>query len=216
MTWHLKAAAKESKWTIRDPSGAVVRELSGENLKGKSEAGVSSVRDLRVAPLPQPKVPQGGGGGFFGAGLNGPLVLPGTYRATLSVDGREAASTSVVVNGDRDIRISDADRGTHFETARALHGLHGTASEAADAVSALHDQVTAVQNTLKEARDVPASIRSTADDLAKQAGALRPRLGLGGDGFGFGPENGCASSLAFVPVISSAEYPSTRAMDWLA
>jgi photosystem II stability/assembly factor-like uncharacterized protein len=190
LTWYLKAGAKEVRWTIRDRSGAVVRELSGDSVKEKNGAGVNTVNwDLRVAPLPQPKVQQGGGGGFFGAGLNGPFVLPGPYRATLSVDGREAGSTSVVVSGDPGIRITDADRRTHFETARALHALHRTVNEAADAVAALHDQVTVVQNTLKEARDVPASVGSTADDLSKQIGALRPRLGLGGGGFGFGPEN---------------------------
>ena len=44
----------------------------------------------------------GGGGGFFGGGgNNGPFVLPGTYRATLTVDGKDVADRSnVAVKGD--------------------------------------------------------------------------------------------------------------------
>jgi hypothetical protein len=36
--------------------------------------------------------------------------VPGEYRATLVVNGKDAATTPVTVRGDPEITISDADR----------------------------------------------------------------------------------------------------------
>jgi photosystem II stability/assembly factor-like uncharacterized protein len=140
LMYSLKAKPKSVKLTIADASGTVVRELAGDALKDRTEPGVNIVTwDLRVEPLPapagQPAGP-GGGGGFGGGGLNGPLVLPGEYRVTLSVDGREAGETRLGVAGDPEITITDADRRAWFETSLELHALQRTANEAADAVRA--------------------------------------------------------------------------------
>ncbi len=94
----LTADAKEVKVDrSATASNAVVREISGDAVKDRNKAGINTVQwDLRHEPLaplrnqPAPQGGGGGGGGFGGGGNNGPFVLPGTYRATVSVDGREA------------------------------------------------------------------------------------------------------------------------------
>lgn len=192
LAYYLKSEAKEVKLTVRDASGAVVRELAGDDTKDARRAGVNRVVwDLRVAPLPQMRNQQGGGGGGFGGGgNNGPIVLPGSYRVTLAVNGREAQSVNVRVQGDPDIQITDADRRTHFDTAMALHRLHGTANEAADAVIDMDRQLTSIQDAMKKQSNVPASLTSTLEGLRKQVDGVKPRVGVGGGGgFGFNPQN---------------------------
>ena len=190
IAYYLKSAAKDVKLTVHDQSGAVVREFSGDVTKEGRKAGVNTlVWDGRVKPLPAMRNPTGGGGGgFFGAGNNGPLVLPGSYRVTLSVDGREAQSANLRVQGDPEIQITDADRKTHFDTVLALHTLQGTMNEAADVVLDMNKQITAINDALKAQPNVPGSLKSTLDDLGKQVSDLRTRLGVA-DGGGFGGGN---------------------------
>jgi photosystem II stability/assembly factor-like uncharacterized protein len=192
LTYRLRSDAKDVKWTIRDSANSVVREISGDATQTARKAGLNSVAwDLRVQPLPPLRTQQqgqGGGGGFGGGGTNGPFVLPGTYRATMTVDGQEANSVNVVVTGDRDIEITDADRKVWHDTAVALHGLQKRANELADTVN---DAWTQFQNLQQQTRDrnVPASVKGQIDALVKEFDGVRRRLGLAGGG-GFGnPEN---------------------------
>ena len=192
LSYYLKSKPKSLALTIRDAGGQVVRELSGRDVEQALNPGVNTLYwDLRVEPLPRPEgEPGGGGGGFGGGGLNGPLVLPGDYRVTLTADGRDVGTRRVGVAGDPEIRISDADRRTHFEAAMELHGLQRTANEAADAIGAIHEQVQGVQALLKTAASVPPPVKSRTEELAKQIEALRRGFGLaGGGGFGGGAQN---------------------------
>jgi hypothetical protein len=96
----------------------------------------------------------------------------------------------VRVQGDPDIQITDADRKTHFDTALALHALHGTMNEAADLVTDMEKQLASVDEALKGQSNAPGSLKSTLADLKKQVEELKPRLGVGGGGgFGFNPAN---------------------------
>ncbi len=195
IAYYLKSAAKDVKLTVHDGSGGVLREISGDATRDARKVGVNTlVWDGRVKPLAPMRNQTGGGGGgggFGGGGNNGPLVLPGTYRVTLSVDGREAQSVNVRVQGDPEIQITDADRKTHFDTVLALHALQGTMNDAADVVLDMNKQVAAVNDALKGQSNVPASLKSTLADLEKQVTGLRTRLGVaeGGGGFGGGTAN---------------------------
>jgi photosystem II stability/assembly factor-like uncharacterized protein len=195
VAYYLKSAAKDIKLTVHDQSGTVIREIAGDATKEARKAGVNTlVWDGRVKPLAPMRNQTGGaggGGGFFGGGNNGPLVLPGSYRMTLSVDGREAQSVNVRVQGDPEIQITDADRKTHFDTVLALHTLQGTMNEAADVVLDMNKQITAINEALKGQSDVPGSLKATLDGLGTQVNDLRTRLGVaeGGGGFGGGPTN---------------------------
>jgi hypothetical protein len=194
LTYRLRTDAKEVKWTIRDGSNNVVREISGDATRAANKAGLNSVAwDLRVQPLPPLRTQQpgqgGGGGGFGGGGNNGPFVLPGTYRATLAVDGKDANTVNVVVTGDRDISITDADRKVWHDTALALHQMHRRANELADTVNDAWSQFQTLQQQMRS-RSAPANLKGQLDALGKELEGVRRRLGLGGGGgFGGNPEN---------------------------
>lgn len=190
LSYRLPADAKDVKLTIRDASNAVVREVSGEAVRHASKAGLNSLAwDLRVDPLPPLRNQgQGGGGGFGGGGSNGPFVLPGTYRATLSADGRDANVVSIRVAGDRDIQISDADRKVAHDTALALHQMQRRANDVADEVSGSWTQFQTMQQQTR-GRELPANLKSQMEALAKEFEGVRRRLGLAGGGFGGGSEN---------------------------
>jgi hypothetical protein len=191
LAYRLKADAKDVKWTIRDAGGRVVRELSGDAVKGQSVAGLNIVKwDLRIQPLrPVPPPPGangqtgGGGGGFGGGGNNGPFVLPGTYRATLTVDGRDTAPVAVTVKGDPDIAISEADRRTWFETASDVHQMQQAANDAAAVVQQAWAQFQQLQAQTRGQTLSPAS-KGAMEAVQKELEVARGRLGLAGGGFG--------------------------------
>ena len=119
--------------------------------------------DLRHQPLP-PLAGQpagggggGGGGGFGGGGNNGPNVMPGDYRVTLVVDGKDIATKTVRVIGDKDMPMTDAERKTWHDTALNLHEMQRVANEAAEAVTTLATQLTAAETLLKTAANAPAA-----------------------------------------------------------
>ena len=194
LSYRLPADAKELKWTIRDGANTVVRTISGAEVEERRKAGFNSVQwDLRhqpLAPLRNPPQGQGGGGGGFGGGgNNGPFVLPGTYRATLTVDGRDANAVSVVVTGDPAIQITDADRRTWHDTALALHQLQMKANELANQVSEAWSRFEVVQQQARGA-NVPPALKAQVESVGKELESVRRRLGLaGGGGFGGNPEN---------------------------
>ncbi len=184
-TYHLKSAAKNLSLAVKDSAGNLVREFSGDKVKGKTDAGVNILLwDLRVEPLPAPR-PQpggpggGGGGGFFGGGLNGPYLLPGTYQVTLKVDGKDVAAQSFEVMGDPEINITAEDRRAQFDAAMELHRMQKTVNEAAESVAALNDRIRAIQQALKDNPNAPAELKSKVDDLAKKFAPVGRNFGIG-------------------------------------
>ena len=184
---------------IRDASGTQVRELTGNDLREARGAGVNRVYwDLRHQPLPPlaGQQPQGGGGGGFGGGgNNGPNVLPGEYRVTLVVDGKDVATKNVRVAGDKDAPMTDAERKTWHDTALNLHDMQRVANTAAEAVTTLSTQLTAAEALLKTAANPPAASKAAVTDANTKLTDLRRRLGLnqqggGGGGGGFGGQQG--------------------------
>ncbi len=209
IAYRLKADAKDVKLTIKDASGTVVRELTGtaatgpgNDLRDRNKAGLNIVKwDLRLQPLrplpPAPGAPAaaaggGGGGGFGGGGNNGPYVLPGTYKATLNVNGRDAQTIDVVVKGDPEITITDADRRMWFDTAKDLHELQAKANDVAEMVQNAYAQVQILQQQTKDA-NLSSNAKQQLDNVVKEFDAVRRRLGLGqqggGGGFGGNTEN---------------------------
>ena len=166
---------------IRDAQGAVVRELSGDATKDAGKVGVNRVYwDLRHQPLPAPRTPQpggGGGGGFGGGGLNGPNVLPGEYRVTLLVGGKEVATKTVRVSGDAAVPMTDADRKVWHDTSMSLHDMQRAVNDTADAVSTLNGQVQQAEALLKTAANAPPAAKGAIEDASKRIADLRRRAG---------------------------------------
>ena len=184
--YFLKTPAKSLSLVVKDSSGKVVRELSGDALKDKTDAGVNTALwDLRVEPLPQPRIQQqgpgggGGGGGFGGGGLNGPFVLPGQYQVTLRVDGKEVATNTFTVQGDPEITIAEADRRAAFDAAMELHRMQRTFNEASDSVGALNQRLTAMQQAVKDNKDAPAALKTRVEEFAKKFQPVGRQFGVG-------------------------------------
>ena len=226
LAYRLKAEAKEVKFTIKDASGNTVRELSGNDMRDRNKAGLNIVKwDLRVQPLrplpPAPGAPAGGGGpggggGFGGGGNNGPYVLPGTYRATLNVNGRDAQTIDVAVKSDALIQITDMDRRTWFETARDLHDLQAKANDVAEMVQTAFAQVQLLQQQTRGQTLAP-SVKQDLDNVVKEFEAVRRRLGLGqqgGGGFGGNTENlrGRIGQIKGQVMASTAQPTNTQVM----
>jgi hypothetical protein len=199
LAYRLKSEAKDVKLTIKRTDGSVLRELSGDALRGRHTAGLQVVKwDLRVQPLrplpPPPGAPAGGGGGaggggFGGGGNNGPFVAPGTYKATLSVNGRDAQTVDVTVKGDPDVTINDADRKIWFDTAFDLHQMQGRANDVAELVQNANAQLTTLTQQSRNAM-LSGNTKQSLDGLNKEFETLRRRLGLGGGGPGGGGGGG--------------------------
>jgi photosystem II stability/assembly factor-like uncharacterized protein len=177
MTYRLGSDAKEIAIQVKDGSGKVVRELRGDETKDKNTAGMHQVSwDLRIAPLPEVKGQEGGG--RFGPGNRGPFVLPGKYRAHLMVDGNEAASADLDVQGDPDIAISDADRARYLETARKVYELNRKAIEAANTLAELDEKVSEAKKAVEKA-ELPEAASAAMKDVEERVTDLRRRLGVG-------------------------------------
>ena len=105
ISYYLKGPATNVTLRIRDAAGATIREIPDNDLRDARKAGINRVYwDLRYAPLaPVASQPAGGGGGGGGFGAaaanNGPFVMPGEYRVTLVVEGKDIATKPV--QGDR-------------------------------------------------------------------------------------------------------------------
>jgi len=214
ITWRLKTKADSARVVIRDAGGSVVREFKGDAMKNRLGAGLNTVQwDLRVDPLPAPA--GGGGGGFFGPGLDGPHVMPGEYRATLVVNGKDAGTTTIAVRGDPEIAISDADRKARFDALTELHALHGRLNKAVEVARQMNDQQTALKTALADTSKVPANIRAAVDSLKKAMDPVREKLGLSsGEAFSFDPET-FRKNLVFKigmlkgPILSATARPTT-------
>jgi hypothetical protein len=186
---------------IRDAAGTQVREITGNDLRDARGAGVNRVYwDLRHQPLAPLAGQQGGGGGgggggFGGGGNNGPNVMPGDYRVTLVVDGKDVGTKTIRVTGDKDMTMTDAERKTWHDTSLGLHELQRVANSAAEAVNTLATQLTAAEALLKSAANAPAAAKTAITDANTKLTDLRRRLGLGqqgggGGGGGFGGQQG--------------------------
>jgi len=195
ISFYLAKAQANVALRIRDAAGTQVRELTGNDLRDARGAGVNRVYwDLRHQPLtPLAGQPAGGGGGGFGGGgNNGPNVLPGEYRVTLVVDGKDVATKTVRVSGDKDAPMTDAERKTWHDTALNLHDMQRVANSAAEAVTTLATQLTAAESLLKTAANAPAAAKTAIADANTRLADLRRRLGLNqpGGGGGFGGQQG--------------------------
>jgi photosystem II stability/assembly factor-like uncharacterized protein len=227
--YYIKSSAKNLSLTVKDSSGNTVREFSGDAVKGKTDAGINTVVwDLRVEPLPQPRTQQPGpGGGFFGGGLNGPLVMQGQYQATLKVEGKDIATNSFTVLGDPEITIAEADRRAMFDAAIELHRMQKSFNEASDSIAALNQRITAMQQAVKDNKDAPAALKTKVEEFAKKFQPVGRHFGIGmadplvtGDFESFtralrvrisGLKNGIMASTSRPTETQSRQIPEVRA-----
>ena len=236
VSYHLRTAAKNVSLRVADQAGTVVRELTGGEVTG--DQGLHRVAwDLRYAPaIPrrdQPRnqtardplgAPQTRSHAFQQINrpeadpLTAPFVVPGDYRLTLVVDGRDAGTRPVKVEPDWLIEIDPAARKLMHDTALSLHRWQTTANRAADRLSALTDEIEAAKARYGEQR--PAEIAKALEGLDKKMTDLRSQLGVAepgrqrgaGGGGGGGQVLGAQLSGLKIQVIGSTSAPTTTQM----
>jgi photosystem II stability/assembly factor-like uncharacterized protein len=178
-TYYLKAKADSATLTIKDAAGVTTRVLRGDDFKERLGLGLNTVRwDMRVEPLTAPK--GGSVPSYFGSAVAGPDVIPGSYTATLAVNGKDVAATPARVIGDPEIQISDADRKSRFDLLVDLHALHGQVNTAADKVTEINDGFGKIKEALKDTAAIPAPIRAAMDSVGKLMEPFQASLGIGG------------------------------------
>ena len=179
ITYSLKSKPDSVRVTIKDAAGALVREIKGDTARATRPAvGVNIAKwDMRVEPLPEPKVSAPAGGDFSDRNArDGPLVLPGDYTATVIASGKTIGSTTVVVKRDPESQISDADRQANFVLQKELHALNGRLTEAVTAVRQANTQLAAIKKELGDSSKIAPPIRATMDSLARQMTPLKKKF----------------------------------------
>jgi hypothetical protein len=148
--------------------------LGADDFAGRMSTGVNRIQwDLRHQPLPDSLVSGGGR-----AGGAGPFVLPGTYRVALVVDGRDAGTKSVVVNGDPLSVITEPDRKLWHDLSLAVQQLEGFAGVAAGKVAALSASERTIQALVKQAQNPPPAVRTSIDALSRELAGLRRQFAV--------------------------------------
>jgi hypothetical protein len=134
---------------------------------------------------------------------------------TLTVDGREAGTTSVRVDGDRAVEITGADRRAWHDTTLELHELERTADKAGDAVAALGDEIATLQRLAGPGSPTPEPVRGAFDAIAKKLADLRVRFGVptpgGGGRGGGGRGNANRDVRARITAVKTQMMASTSA-----
>jgi photosystem II stability/assembly factor-like uncharacterized protein len=162
-------------FTISDATGAVIRRLAGS-----TDAGMHRITwDLREAAPVAAFELHGEFDEEFRPKPRGPLVLPGTYRADMTVGygdepGRVVASVPVTITTEAIRQMSPVDRKvlTDFlvEATRADRAVQGTL----EAATALKDQTAKIRDSLEETPNAPkelwallSKIERKNDDILK-------------------------------------------------
>jgi hypothetical protein len=164
---------------VTDAAGSVVRELGARDFADGLSAGVHRIQwDLRHDPIADSLVFAGGGGGGGGVGGSAPFVLPGTYRVTLNVDGRDGGTKSVTVNGDPLSVITDVDRKAWHDLSLAVHQLQGNAGLLRARIAEASMALGSVRTLVTRAGNAPSALRTSVDAVDRDLRTLRQQFGV--------------------------------------
>ncbi|MEK6287657.1 MAG: hypothetical protein AABO57_18220 [Acidobacteriota bacterium] len=199
MTGPKEAGVNRAVWDLRlvapnqgGPGGGRGGGGGGGGRGGGGQQAPQAAAGETAAAASQPQAaPQlgGGGGGGFGGGGRGPRVPPGEYNVKVSAAGKEA-TTTVRVQEDPRIQISEADRVKWSDAVMTAYELQRSAGAAQRAVQNLRTQITSLQESLrrtpnvsKEVNDAVKSVSDQVDDVQKkivpvfdQSGSAGPPL----------------------------------------
>jgi hypothetical protein len=160
---------------ITDASGTLVNELQHRNAGAGVNRAVWNFTWKGADPIPGQQ--QGGGGGFFNFGPNGPPAVPGTYTATVVAAGQEV-STDFEFRGDPNVAASQADYEARFAAAMRARDLETRLNSMIGTIMDLDGQIEGLLESI-EGKDLAneEQIRSLAgeadDKLTTLSGELR-------------------------------------------
>lgn len=152
------------KMEILDPAGQVIDELPAAKHRGINRV----VWSMRVKPPRVPPAVQ-----LASAGIQGPRVLPGTYTARMTKDGK-VYETPFEVKLDRRAVYDEAGRKAQFEAAMRVHRLFGEESALMDRIGLLRTGLAQAAAGGDEAiRRQVAAVEAKADEVRKRIVATK-------------------------------------------
>ena len=154
--------------SITDSNGEHIRTL-----EAPGEAGINEViwdwrYDQPYEPAPDGSGGGGGGGGFGGGTPQGPIVLPGTYTVTMTVDGQKYSATAEVIAEPRR-PMTRADRIVRQDALMSLHTLAEPIYEATQTAERLGEQLDAAEELLE-------AVDGEHDSLVEELAGIREEL----------------------------------------
>ena len=192
--YYLQADAKDPvTLEITDSSGKLVKRYSSEvaaeekhlDRQEKEMLEGYTKREFKVLPTKKgmnrwtwdlkneapSRVP---GVAFWGEGPDGVVVLPGTYKATLTVDHHEY-SAAIEVKMDPRVKATRGDLEKQFELASKINGLvrQGTTTE--DQIIDLRQQITDLRDRLADVKSSE-GLQTTLNDFEKKLRAVEEKL----------------------------------------
>ncbi len=146
---------------------------------GGQQAAQPAPAEPGAAPEAQAAAAQigggGGGGGGFGGGGRGPRVPSGEYTVQVSAGGKEATAT-VRVQDDPRIQILEADRAKWSDAVMKSYELQRSAAAAQRSVQNLRTQVTALQESLRRAPNVPKEVNDAVKSVSDQVDDVQKKI----------------------------------------
>jgi hypothetical protein len=156
---------------ITDASGTLVREFTHRDASAGINRAVWNLQWTGAEPVPGQR--QGGGGfGFFGGGGGGVSAMPGTYTATVVLNGEEH-STDFDVRGDPNVAASRADYEARFTAAMRARDLQSRLNQMIGTIVDLDEQVDGLLESIS-GKDLSneSQIRETAGEAKDALNAL--------------------------------------------
>src|SRR2546423_2396623 len=106
-----------------------------------------------------------------GAGLQGPRLLPGTYKVRMTKNGK-VSETELKVGLDRRVKFTEADRKAQYDAAMRVHALFGDESAVMDRILTLRGTLAKSGGALREGDP----LRKTIADFDKKVDAVRKQI----------------------------------------
>jgi len=176
--------AQPVKVRINDASGALVREWDHRGAHAGLNRAVWNLQWTGAEPVPGQQ--GGGGGGFFFFGPQGPPAVPGTYTATVSVNGREL-SKSFRLRGDPNVAASQAVYTARFQAAVRARDLETRLNRIVGTIDDLDGQVDGLLESIEgkglsneaqvrtKAGEAQGALETLSDEVRRPQGAMNYR-----------------------------------------
>jgi photosystem II stability/assembly factor-like uncharacterized protein len=159
---------------ITDSSGTMVRELTHGNARAGVNRAIWNLQWAAAEPIPGQ---QQGGGGFFGRfGGGGPRAVPGTYTATVVVNGQEL-SGDFQLRGDPNVGASQAVYTERFAAAMRARDLETRLNQMVGTIIDLNGQIGGLLDDIDgKGLANEAQIRETAGTAQDQLTTLEAEV----------------------------------------
>jgi photosystem II stability/assembly factor-like uncharacterized protein len=163
------------KITIADSTGQVIRTMYGPSKYGINRVSWNLRYDgpkrLNFLP-PNERDPEEE---FFFDPNTGPTALPGTYKISVTVNGK-TESQSVAVQSDPRFKLDSSALAAQFKLAMELRDEVSALNEALNRLNSLHKQITSLQEMLGGEEGQEGQVNVSYKPVLEEARALDKKL----------------------------------------